>query len=334
MTRYIVRRLLLTIPSIWAISLAVFLIVRLVPGDPARTILGPRATEESLAEVRAVLGLDQPIHVQYIRWMGKLLVGDMGRSIISGKTVVQEIFPRFMATLELSMMGMFFTLLLGIPAGVMAAIRRNSLLDHINMVLSVLGMSMPVFWLGLLMIYVFAYSLGLLPFSGRIDVTLEFRTLTGLYTLDSLLYGDFSAFRSALAHLILPALALASVQGALIARISRSSMLEVLGEDYVRTARAKGLKERLVVYRHAFRNALIPLTTLTGLQVGTLLGGAILTETVFAWPGLGRLTVHAIFDRDYPIIQGAVLLFALLFLLSNLVVDILYAVLDPRVTYD
>ncbi|MGD2165665.1 MAG: ABC transporter permease [Anaerolineae bacterium] len=334
MITYIIRRLLLAIPSLLAISILVFLMVRLVPGDPAAAMLGQYATEERVAEVRAALGLDQPLHVQYARWLGHALQGDFGRSIRSRRPVTEDILQRLPATLELALVGLFLAITAGIPMGVIAATRRNSVFDRISMVGTVIGQSMPIFWLGIILIYIFSYALGLLPFSGRLDREVNLQPQTGFYILDSILHSNWGALRNALAHLILPAIALASVSLALIGRITRSSMLEVLGQNYIRTARYKGLEERVVTYRHAFRNAMIPLVTVVGLQLGTLLGGAILTETVFAWPGLGRLIVNAVFNRDYPLVQGCVLFIAIGFLLTNLVVDVLYAIIDPRVTYE
>lgn len=334
MIAYIVRRLLLTIPSLLAISILVFLMVRMVPGDPAAAMLGQYVTEERVAEVREVLGLDQPLHVQYARWLVRAVQGDLGRSIRSRRPVTEDILERLPATLELTLAGLFLALAAGIPMGVFAATHRNSIFDRISMVGTVIGQSMPVFWLGIIFIYVFSYALGMLPFSGRLDREANLQPMTGFYVLDSIFQGNWAALRSALAHLALPALALASVSLALIGRITRSSMLEVLGQDYVRTARSKGLRERVVTYRHAFPNAMIPLVTIVGLQLGTLLGGAILTETVFAWPGLGRLIVNAVFNRDYPLVQGCVLFIAVGFLLTNLAVDIVYAMIDPRVTYE
>jgi peptide/nickel transport system permease protein len=334
MIAYIVRRLLLTIPSLLAISILVFLMVRMVPGDPAAAMLGQYATEERVAEVRAALGLDQPLHLQYARWLVRALQGDFGRSIRSRRPVTEDILQRLPATLELALAGLFLAIAAGIPMGVIAATHRNSAFDRISMVGTVIGQSMPVFWLGIILIYVFSYALGLLPFSGRLDREVNLQPQTGFHILDSILQGNWSALRNTLAHLILPAMALASVSLALIGRITRSSMLEVLGQDYIRTARSKGLGERVVTYRHAFRNAMIPLATIVGLQLGTLLGGAILTETVFAWPGLGRLIVNAVFNRDYPLVQGCVLFIAVGFLLTNVAVDVLYAIIDPRVTYE
>jgi len=334
MTQYIVRRLLLLLVSLFIISILVFLIVRLVPGDPAVIMLGQHATPERVAEVRRNLGLDQPVPVQYWRWLSLVLQGDFGRSIRTREPVLKEIALRLPATIELSMVGLLLALAAGIPMGILAATHRNSSFDRLSMVATVIGQSMPIFWLGLILIYIFSYALKLLPFSGRIDTELQLRQVTGFYTLDSLIQGNWQALRNVLAHLILPALALSTVQLALFGRLTRSSMLEVLNLDYVRTARAKGLAEQVVIYRHAFRNALIPLATVVGLQIGTLLGGAILTESVFAWPGLGRLTVWAVFNRDYPLIQGCVFFFAAGFMLINVVVDILYAALDPRVVYE
>lgn len=334
MIRYIIRRLLLTIPSLLAVSVLVFLIVRLVPGDPAVIILGQNATRERVAEVREVLGLDQPLHVQYGRWLVRAARGDFGRSIRSRHAVTEDIFKRLPATLELAIAGLILASVAGIPMGIIAATHRNSAFDRITMIGTVIGQSMPVFWLGLIFIYIFAYALGWLPFSGRVDIDANLQQRTGFYILDSILQRDSQALRNVLAHLILPASSLATVSLALIGRITRSSMLDVLGQDYIRTARAKGLAERVVIYTHAFRNAMIPLVTIIGIQLGTLLGGAILTETVFAWPGIGRLIVNAVFNRDYPLVQGCVFFIAVGFLLTNVVVDVLYAVIDPKVVYD
>jgi len=331
---YITRRLLLTGPSLLVISILVFLMVRMVPGDPAATMLGQFATEERIAEVRIDLGLDQPLHVQYGRWLVNMLRGDFGKSIRSRRPVTEDILLRMPATLELAIAGLILAIAGGIPLGVIAATHRNSIFDRVSMVGTVIGQSMPVFWLGIILIYVFSYTLGLLPFSGRLNREVVLQPQTGFYILDSILRGNWPAFRNTLAHLALPAMALATVSLALIGRITRSSMLEVLGQDFIRTARSKGLSERAVTYIHAFRNAMIPLATIIGLQLGTLLGGAILTETVFAWPGLGRLIIDAVFNRDYPLIQGCVLLIATGFLLTNLAVDVLYAIIDPRVTYE
>jgi peptide/nickel transport system permease protein len=333
MTRYIARRLLLVIPNLFIISVVVFLFIHMIPGDPATTLAGQNATPERLEELRTRLGLDQPLHIQYAKWLTQALQGDFGRSIRSRKPVLDEITDRLPATVELAVTGLALAVAAGIPLGILAATRHNSIFDRVSMVLTVGGRSMPVYWLGLLLIYFFSYVFEVLPFSGRIDFGVDLGPGTGFYLLDSILQTNGAAFRNVLAHLTLPAATLAVVQIALVGRLTRSSMLEVLSQDYVRTARSKGLAERVVVYRHALRNAAIPLVTVVGLQLGSLLGGSILTESVFAWPGVGRMTVEAVFGRDYPLIQGCVLIFALGFVLTNVVVDLLYGMLDPRISY-
>jgi peptide/nickel transport system permease protein len=340
--RYILRRGLTIIPVLFGISVLVFSFIRLIPGDPAVAMLGERATEESVAMVRANLGLDRPITEQYLLYIGKVLRGDLGKSILRGDSVATEIKRRFPATLELAAAAMFVALLIGIPIGIVSATRRNSLIDNASRMLSLVGVSMPVFWLGLMMAWFFGVQLHLLPTSGRLDIDStiepirifghEFRT--NLYLVDSLLTGNMRAFGQSLLHLILPALALATIPLAIIARMTRSSLLDVLNQDYVRTAHAKGLRSSVVVTRHALRNALLPIVTVVGLQVGRLLGGAILTETIFSWPGLGTWAFEAIQARDYPVVQAMTLFIATIFVLVNLAVDILYTVVDPRVRFD
>ena len=340
--RYILRRSLTVIPVLFGISVLVFSFIRLIPGDPAVAMLGERATEESVAIVRANLGLDKPITEQYLLYIGKVLRGDLGKSILRGDSVAAEIKRRFPATLELAAAAMLVALLIGIPVGIISATRRNSLIDNGSRMLSLLGVSIPVFWLGLMMAWFFGVQLHLLPTSGRIDIDStiepirifghEFRT--NLYLFDSLLTGNFRAFGQSVLHLILPALALATIPLAIIARMTRSSLLDVLSQDYVRTARAKGLRAHAVVTRHTLRNALLPIVTVVGLQVGRLLGGAILTETIFSWPGLGTWAFEAIQARDYPVVQAMTLFIATIFVMVNLGVDILYTVIDPRVRFD
>lgn len=311
---YILRRLVALIPVWLGATILVFLIMHLAPGDPALIMLGPKATAESLARLRHELGLDQPLPVQYLRWLGKVLHGDLGRSIQLKRDVAELLRTRMAATGILTLAAGLLATVVGIAVGVMAAVRQRSLWDRGAMVLALVGYAIPVFFLGLVLQIAFGYRWPILPVSG-----MNSPGQSG--------WGDL------LWHLVLPAFTLATGAIALIARMTRSSMLEVIRQDYIRTARAKGLKERLVIYRHALRNALIPVITVVGLQVGYLLGGAVLVEMVFSWPGIGLLMVNAILARDLPVVQGAVLVVATAYVLTNLVVDILYSLTDPRIRY-
>lgn len=306
MTQYILRRLLLIVPVLIGVSIVVFWMIRAIPGDPARVIAGEAATEETLARIREQYGLNEKPHVQYVIFMKNILKGDFGRSIRSRRPVSDEIRTRLWPTMELALGSLAVALVIGISTGVLSAVRPNSWADAAGMFIALVGISMPVFWLGLMFMYLFSYKLEWFPTAGR------------------------GTWR----HLVLPAITLGLSSAAIIARMTRSSMLEVLRQDYVRTARAKGLAERVIVLKHSFRNALIPIITVTGLQFGTLLGGAVLTESVFAWPGIGRLMVESIIARDYPVVQIAVLVVALAFIVINLFVDILYAYVDPTIRYD
>ncbi len=328
-------RLLSLLPVLFGITLLVFGFLHLIPGDPATVILGEHATPEQIAALRTQLGLDHSLVDQYLTFLTHLLQFNLGNSIISGIPVADEIRSRFPATLELSLAAMLVALLLGIPAGVLAATRKNRWLDHVTMSGSLLGVSLPVYWLGLLLIYLFAVNLYWLPPSGRIsvDTGLNFQPVTGFYVLDALLSLNGVALKDVLAHLILPALALSTIPLAILARITRSAMLEILSQDYIRTARAKGVPERWVIARHAFKNALLPISTIAGLQFGTLLTGAILTETIFSWSGMGSWIYEGILARDYPVVQGGVLTVAIAFVLINLLVDLSYAVFDPRIRF-
>jgi len=328
-------RLLSLLPVLFGITLLVFGFLHLIPGDPATVILGEHATPEQIAALRTQLGLDHSLVDQYLTFLTHLLQFNLGNSIISGIPVADEIRSRFPATLELSLAAMLVGLLLGIPAGVLAATRKNRWLDHVTMSGSLLGVSLPVYWLGLLLIYLFAVNLHWLPPSGRIsvDTGLNFQPVTGFYVLDALLSLNGVALKDVLAHLILPALALSTIPLAILARITRSAMLEILSQDYIRTARAKGVPERWVIARHAFKNALLPISTIAGLQFGTLLTGAILTETIFSWSGMGSWIYEGILARDYPVVQGGVLTVAIAFVLINLLVDLSYAVFDPRIRF-
>jgi peptide/nickel transport system permease protein len=331
MLGYTLRRLLEAIPVLLGVSVVVFLFLRLIPGDPAVTLLGERATPQALARVREQLGLNQPLHVQYVRYLGGLLHGDVGRSIRTNRPVAEEAGTRFPATVELAAAALALATLVGVGGGVVSAIWRGSLPDHLSRLVSLVGVSMPIFWLGLVLIWVFAVQLKWLPADGRLDAGTRYTSSTGFVFLDALLQRRADLAGTGLRHLILPALALSTVPMAIIARMTRSAMLEVLRADYVRSARAKGLGEWAVTWRHAFKNAGLPVVTVIGLQVGLLLSGAILTETIFAWPGIGRWIFESILNRDYPVVQGMTLVIALVFVAVNLLVDVLYAVLDPRI---
>ena len=335
MARYIVRRILNLIPVLLGITLLVFTFLHLIPGDPAVVMAGERSTPEQINALREQLGLNQPLPLQYLIFLWNLIRFNFGTSIISGVTIAEEIKVRWPATFELSVAAMLVAIIIAIPAGVLAAVRKNSLLDNLTMSGSLLGVSLPVYWLGLLLIYLFAVNLNWLPPSGRlsIDMGFNFKPITGFYILDALLQGNFKALQDVLAHLILPALTLGTIPLAIIARITRSAMLEVLSQDYIRTARAKGLLEIWVIFKHALKNALLPVVTIIGLQFGTLLGGAILTETIFSWPGIGSWIYEGILARDYPVVQGGVVFVAVTFVLINLLVDLSYAFLDPRIQY-
>jgi peptide/nickel transport system permease protein len=333
MGRYVGRRLVEIVPVFFGVLLIVFVIAHLTPGDPVLIALGEHATPEAIDRLRAELDLDEPLHLQFISYIGRVMRGDLGRSIQNNERVIVELATRFPATIELTFAAMLIASVVGIATGVVAAARQNSWFDGASMFVALFGFSMPIFWLGIMLILLFAWYLGWFPISGRLDYTIELTRLTNFYLVDALLSGNWKAFGNALRHLILPAVTLSTVALAIIARMTRSSLLEVLRQDYVRTARAKGLGEVRVISRHALKNAFIPIVTVIGLNVGSLLGGAILTETIFAWPGVGRLVVDAIFARDYPIVQGAVLVIALVFVVVNLLVDLSYAYLDPRIRY-
>src|SRR5215216_3684760 len=305
--------------------------VRAIPGDPAQILLGQTATEEKVQELRAQMGLDKPVLVQYAVFLKDALTGDLGESIVTGRPVTVELLVRFPATLELTSFAMFIAILVGVPVGVISAVKQYSILDKFTSVLALAGISMPIFWLAMVLVVIFTVNLGLLPFPGRLSSGVSIQAYTGLVLVDSLLTGNFVGFWDGLKHLILPALALGTIPMAVITRMTRSSMLEVMGEDYVRTARAKGVVPWRVIFKHALRNAMLPTITVIGLQVGLLMGGAIITETIFSWPGIGLYAYQSISSRDYASIQGVVLYGALTFVLINLIVDILYAVLDPRV---
>ncbi|MBI4171860.1 MAG: ABC transporter permease [Actinobacteria bacterium] len=331
MLRYVVRRLLLLVPILLGLSILVFLWIRALPGGPAQALLGERATAQSIKQIEHQYGLDKPIHIQYLRYLQRVSRLDFGDSVTTRRAVSFEIQQRFPATVELALSSMLFAVLLGIPLGFVAAKRYGGVVDNLSLVTSLLGISIPVFFLGILLKYVFSVKLGLLPTVGRLNPLIEIDHPTKFYVLDSILAGNPGALWDVLKHLVLPAIALGSIPLAIIARITRAAVLDVQNEDYVRTARAKGLAPRVVDMRHVLRNAMLPIVTIVGLLVGFLLAGAVLTETVFAWPGLGTWLVEAIKSRNYPVLQGGILFVAIIFVLVNLLVDISYAILNPRI---
>lgn len=331
--RYILKRLLIVLPTLIGASIIVFLLIHIIPGDPVTVMLGERATEAARLALSEKMGLDQPLHIQYWSWFSGVLQGDFGTSIRSSNSVWDEIMGRLPATVELSLTAIFIAVVFGIFFGVTAARYRNSVVDQMAIGFSLLGVSIPIFWLGMMMIFFFSVVMGWLPVSGRMSLGLSIESITGLNLFDSLVAGNMRVFWDALRHLVMPAFALATVSLALFVRVTRSSMLDVLSEDYVRTARAKGLSMNIVIYKHALKNALIPIVTVVGLSVAQLLGGAVLTETVFSWPGIGRLLITSIGFRDYPMIQGIVLFVVMAFIFINLITDLVYAYLDPRIRY-
>ena len=331
MLRFVVRRLLLLVPILLGLSLLVFAWIRALPGSPAEALLGERATPELVKQVRHQYGLDRPVYIQYWRYLQTLGSGNLGTSISSTRTVTYEIGHRFPATVELALSAMFFAVLLGVPLGFIAAKRYGSIFDHASLLLSLIGISIPIFFLALILKYIFAVKLGWLPSIGREDVLADRPHPTNFYVLDAILNGDPGGLWDAIRHLILPGIALGSIPLAIVARITRAAVLDVQNEDYVRTARAKGLPPLVVDSRHVLRNALLPVSTIIGLQTGLLLSGAVLTETVFAWPGIGSWLKDAIFNRDYPVLQGGILFVAIVFVVVNLLVDISYAIINPRI---
>ena len=328
---YVLKRVLQLVLILLGVSVLVFLMLRLIPGDSARLLLGEFASPAELGRLRTQLGLDQSIMAQYGIYLGRILHGDFGNSVRTGAPVVGEIGVRLLATIELSVAAMLIAVILGISAGVISAVWQYSILDYGAMVLALIGVSMPIFWLGLMLIYVFAVKIPILPMMGRIGMGVDIPSITGLLIVDTLLAGQLSAFGDAVRHLILPSFSLATIPMAVVARMTRSSMLEVLNRDYVRTARAKGMDESVVILRHALRNAFLPVVTIIGLNFGLLLGGAVLTETIFSWPGLGRDVVDSLMARDYAAVQGCILMFSLVMAVSNLMVDLVYILLDPRI---
>jgi peptide/nickel transport system permease protein len=327
MARFIVRRLLGLIPLLLGVSVVIFALMRLIPGDPVVIMIGvENATPEEMARLRRVLGLDQSLPIQYARFLGRLVTGDLGISLASDEPVSRLIRERLPATVELALAALAVALVIAIPAGVISAVKRYSAVDTAGTVAALLGISMPNFWLGVMLIFLFSVRLGWLPASGRGEPV-----LAGLGAL--LASGSLSGLGTAITHLALPAMTLGSALAAVVTRLTRSSMLEVIAQDYIRTARAKGLRGTRVVMRHALRNALIPVVTVVGLEFGTLLGGAVITETIFAWPGIGRLAIRSIIQRDFPVVQGVVLMIAIVRVWANLAVDVAYAAIDPRIRY-
>src|SRR3954468_11813169 len=334
MFRFILTRLSLVIPTFFGMPLLAFFLIRLVPGDPIETMAGERGIDPVRHEkLLKEYGFDLPGLAQSCIYLTRVLHGDLGKSIITQEPVIHEFAALFPATIELAVCAILFALVLGLPAGIIAAVRRNSIFDHGVMAVSLTGYSMPIFWWGLLLILLFSVQLGLTPVSGRIAVQYFIQPVTGFLLIDSLIAGDFGAFRSALSHLVLPMIVLGTVPLAVIARMTRSAMLEVLGEDYIRTARAKGLPAFRVIAIHALRNALIPVVTVIGLQVGVLFTGAILTETIFSWPGVGKWLIEAINRRDYPVLQGGTLLIGVVVMSVNLLVDLTYGLINPRIRH-
>jgi peptide/nickel transport system permease protein len=331
MLRFVVRRLLLLIPILLGLSILIFLWIRNLPGGPAQALLGERATPETVAQIERQYGLDEPIPVQYWKYLKRTAQGEFGESTKSRRPVTEEFKERFPATVELAIAAGLFSLFFGIPLGFLAAKHYQGVFDHTSLVISLIGISTPIFFLALILKYIFAVRLGWLPSVGRISVLIDLEHPTNFYTIDAILAGNWNAFVDVIKHLILPAIALGSIPLAIIARITRASVLDVQNEDYVRTARAKGLSPLSVDYSHVLRNAMLPIATIIGLQVGLLLSGAVLTETVFAFPGIGSWLVEAIKARDYPVIQGGVLFVAVIVVFVNLIVDVSYGLLNPRI---
>jgi peptide/nickel transport system permease protein len=332
--KYAIQRFLTIVPVLLGISLIVFSFIHLIPGDPAVAMLGERATPQRVAEVRAQLGLDQPLYQQYFIYVGKILRGDLGASILRGDPVLRDLVRRFPATVELATSAILIAILVGVPMGIISAVWRNSFFDGFSRLVALTGVSMPIFWLGLMLAWCFGVVLGWLPTGFRLGTDVTLAAVTNFNLLDSLLMKNPAALVSSLRHLVLPAIALSTIPMAVIARMTRASLLEVLSQDYIRTAQSKGLPRRAVILRHAMRNALLPVMTVTGLQIGRLLAGAILTETIFSWPGIGLWIYESIQARDYPIVQGATLFIATIFVMVNLLTDVLYATVDPRIKYD
>ena len=332
MLSYAIRRILILIPTLLGVSIIVFLMLHLTPGDPAELLLGERATDEALHQIREHLGLNEPLYVQYGMFLKRLMKGDLGETIWTRQKVWIEVKQRFPATIELAVTALFIACLFGVTLGIISATKQYSIFDYVSMLGALTGVSMPIFWLGLVFMLIFSVNLGWLPLSARLSIDVDLQVITNIYTLDALLTRNWVALRDAVWHLIMPAVTLSTIPMAIIARMTRSAMLEVLRQDYIKTAKAKGLSQFKVVFKHGLRNALIPVVTTIGLQFGVTLGGAILTESIFAWPGVGKWMYDAVMQRDYMVIQGGTLFIAALFILINLCVDILYAIINPRIS--
>jgi peptide/nickel transport system permease protein len=329
---FIIRRMLSIVPTLLGVSIVIFFMLAITPGDPAELLLGERVTSESLAQMREHLGLDKPLYIQYGMFLKRLVKLDLGETIWSRQKVWDEVKQRFPATIELSVAAMLLSCFFGVILGIISATKQYSWFDYTSMVCSLIGVSIPVFWLGLVLMLVFSLNLGWFPMSGRLGVHTNIEIITNFYILDTILVRDWAALKDALWHLCLPAFALSTIPLAIVARMTRSSMLEVLRQDYIRTAKAKGLGQAKIVLKHALRNGLIPVITVIGLQFGIMLGSAILTETVFAWPGVGKWIFDGVVKRDYMVIQGGTLIVATCFVLVNTIVDVLYAVINPRIS--
>jgi len=323
---------LILIPTLLGVSIIVFVMLHITPGDPAELLLGERATEEALVELREHLGLNEPLYVQYGLFLKRLMKGDLGETIWTRQKVWTEIKHRFPATIELTLAALCIACFFGIIFGIISASKQYSIFDYLSMLGALAGVSMPIFWLGLIFMLIFSLNLGWLPISGRLSVDIDLEVITNFYILDAVLTRNWAALKDAIWHLIMPAVTLSTIPMAIVARMTRSAMLEVLRQDYIKTAKAKGLSNFTVTFKHALRNALIPVVTTVGLQFGVALGGAILTETIFAWPGVGKWMYDAVMQRDYMVIQGGTLIIAAVFVVINLCVDVLYAVINPRIS--
>ena len=332
MLAYIIRRFFIMIPTLLGVTFIVFLMLHFTPGDPAELLMGERASEEALHAIREHLGLNEPLYVQYGLFLKQLMKGDLGETIWTRQDVWIEIKQRFPATIELSLVALFISCVFGMILGIVSATKQYSIFDYLSMLGALAGVSMPIFWLGLVFMLIFSLNLGWLPMSARLSVGVDLETITNFYVLDALLTRNWVALRDALWHIIMPAVTLSTIPTAIIARMTRSSMLEVLRQDYIKTAKAKGLSQFSVIFKHALRNALIPVVTTIGLQFGVLMAGAILTETIFAWPGVGKWMYDAVMQRDYMVIRSGTLFIATIFILINLCVDVLYAVINPRIS--
>ncbi|MBW1837218.1 MAG: ABC transporter permease [Deltaproteobacteria bacterium] len=332
MPAYIIRRILILIPTLLGVSVIVFLMLHMTPGDPAELLLGERATEETLNAMREHLGLNQPLYIQYGMFLKRLMKGDLGETIWTRQKVWVEIKQRFPATIELSMVALCLSCFFGILFGIISATKQYSIFDYLSMLGALAGVSIPVFWLGLIFMLIFSLNLGWLPISGRLGIDIDLEIITNFYILDAVLTRNWVALKDVLWHIIMPAVTLSTIPMAIVARMTRSAMLDVLRQDYIKTAKAKGLSNFSVTFKHALRNALIPVVTTVGLQTGVLLGGAILTETIFAWPGMGKWIYDAVMQRDYMVIQGGTLFIAALFVVINLCVDVLYSIINPRIS--